>query len=111
MGMITDVSIKNFRSFGVTEGSRPTKFSLSNLTIIVGDNSAGKSNILRALRFATDPSVAGMRRSDFFIRRAKDKVRKSGKIEIELSSTIKGKIYKIVCHGGGVPELGGKWSG
>jgi len=104
--MITDVSIKNFRSFGVTEGSRPTKFSLSNLTIIVGDNSAGKSNILRALRFATDPSVAGMRRSDFFIRRAKDKVRKSGKIEIELSSTIKGKIYKIVCHGTGTDIKG-----
>ena len=64
--MITHVEIKDFRSFGVTPGSRPGSFDLKPFTVIVGDNSAGKSNIVRALLFATTPDIESVTRYDFF---------------------------------------------
>jgi predicted ATPase len=45
--MITKLTLKNFKSFGATGGEIP----LGPLTLIVGTNASGKSNIRDALRF------------------------------------------------------------
>jgi predicted ATPase len=104
--MITHITISNYRSFVVTAGSRAHEFDLSPLTIIVGDNSAGKSNILRAISFATTPYVTKVKRTDFSIRIAKDKPRKAGRIEITLTSEIGGVLHTITCLAEGTDEKG-----
>ena len=104
--MITHAVIQDFRSFGVTSGSKPQEFDLHPLTILVGDNSAGKSNILRALSFATSPSIGDIKRSDFFIRMAKDKARKAGEIDIRLISRTAAGETSIHCIGKGSDQSG-----
>ena len=110
--MITHVRIKNFRSFGVTDGSKNQEFDFGKFSLIVGDNSSGKSNILRALRCATNPSVDDVERHDFFIRVGRDKdrkkERKSGHIEIELKCQARGggKPTTILCKISGTSRDG-----
>jgi putative ATP-dependent endonuclease of the OLD family len=49
---IKKVSIKNFRNFGTCE------FFLDTDAVIVGENKAGKSNLLYALRLLLDPRIS-----------------------------------------------------
>jgi DNA repair exonuclease SbcCD ATPase subunit len=101
--MITKLTIKNYRSFGVNAGGLPQTIELKPLTFIVGDNSSGKSNILRALEFATTPSVAGMSRTDFFVAVSGDKERKAGEIRIVVESVIGETTTTIECVAKGGP--------
>lgn len=101
--MIRKLIIKNYRSFGVTSGSKVHEIEFSPLTILVGDNSSGKSNLLRALKFATTPELGRLSRTDFFIRKGKDKERKAGKIEVSIEAEIDGHIHIIKGH---VPSSG-----
>ena len=88
--MFKKLRITNFRSFGVNPGGKAQDFELAPLTIIVGDNSSGKSNIIRALSLATDPNYESIKREDFFLRKTKKGVRKSPKIEIAIEANIGG---------------------
>ena len=93
--MYKKLSISNFRSFGVNQGGKPQVVEFSPLTIIVGDNSAGKSNIIRALMMATDPYCNYLKREDFFLRKTSNSVRKSPKIELICDIELEGTNTKL----------------
>jgi predicted ATP-dependent endonuclease of OLD family len=54
---LRSVTIKNFRSIFADEDKRPLKLDFSDgANFLVGPNNAGKSNVLRAVGLALDPS-------------------------------------------------------
>jgi putative ATP-dependent endonuclease of OLD family len=71
--MLESMKIKGFRSFS-QESYQEIKFSKIN--IIVGENNAGKSNILKAIQFALDPEEKNIKREDFSIRRSESSSKK-----------------------------------
>jgi predicted ATP-dependent endonuclease of OLD family len=85
--MLESIEIKGFRSFS-QESSQ--KIDLQPFTIIVGENDTGKSNLLKAIWFALDPSTDSVTREDFNIRKSLSRVskvidKKSSQIYIKLS--------------------------
>lgn len=104
--MFTTLSIKNYRSFGINPTALAQQIKLGPMTVVVGTNSSGKSNILRALSFATDPTIATLTRSDFYIGVYGGKERKSRAIEIELDAKIGTKAHRIMCVGQGTDAKG-----
>lgn len=73
--MLTRLKIKGFRSFSQESYQ---EINLSQLTVIVGENNAGKSNILKAIKFALDPREDVITREDFSIRRSASRSKKRG---------------------------------
>lgn len=59
------IKITNFQSFG----EKPTKFTLEEITYLIGPNGSGKTAVLQALcrLFAFDPSLRRVKRTDFHI--------------------------------------------
>jgi len=104
--MFKSISIKNYRSFGVSQGASSAKINLGPLTVIVGANSSGKSNIIRAIQYATDPSIESVARSDFFISISAGKERKSPIIEIEIDAEFNGVQHNLVCVTSGTSAKG-----
>lgn len=75
---LSHVDIKNFRS------CRNTKVTLlPDITLIVGENNSGKSNIIDSIRLITPPSSG--RRTRYF--EEEDLTRNCGSTTIEISST------------------------
>jgi predicted ATPase len=94
--MITRLRIKNYRSFGALKNNRDHDISLAPFTVIVGDNSSGKSNIIRAIEFATTPDVVGVTRWDFFVAKGK-REKKAKRIQIDVTSTNEGAESTLRC--------------
>lgn len=57
---LTSISIRNFRSIRNIE-----RISVDRLQALVGENNAGKSNLLRAIKCFLTAGAGGMRESDF----------------------------------------------
>ena len=104
--MFKSISIKNYRSFGLNPASSAQQIRLGAMTVVVGTNSSGKSNIIRALSFATDPSVDTLSRSEFYIGIYSGRERKSRAIEIELKASIGKNAHRIYCLGQGTDSRG-----
>lgn len=73
--MLTRMRIKGFRSFS-QESYQEIKFA--NVSILVGENNVGKSNILKAIKFALDPNDSNIERENFSIRRSKSRSKRTG---------------------------------
>ncbi|GAC1043829.1 ATP-dependent nuclease [Rhizobium sp. No.120] len=83
--MISEISIKNFRSISsaVVKGGR--------ITTLVGSNDAGKSNVLRALNLFFNGTTGHDEPFDFakdYNLYAKKRSKKAGEIEIKLTFTL-----------------------
>ncbi|WP_068260437.1 ATP-dependent nuclease [Janibacter limosus] len=59
------VTIRGFQSFG----PEPITLAFDNMTFLLGPNGSGKTAVLHALArmFAVDPSLRGLRKSDFHV--------------------------------------------
>ena len=81
MPKIRRVAIKNFRSITALE------MEATDLTVIVGDNDCGKSNVLRALNLffndETNPGTA-FNFADDYNRYAESRVKRANEIEVEI---------------------------
>ncbi len=75
--LITQIEIKNFRSFGNRTGETTKVMKLNNINIISGANDSGKSNILRALNLFFNGRTSLVDffdfEQDFFKKKNKDK--------------------------------------
>lgn len=85
--MLKLIEIKGFRSFSQESFQ---KIEMSPFTVIVGENDTGKSNILKAIQFALDPSTDYITKEDFNIRKSP---LRSGKIGDKKSSQIVIKLH------------------
>jgi len=73
--MLKRIKIKGFRSFS-QDSFQEVVFS--QLSVLVGENNAGKSNILKAIAFALNPDESKIQRDDFSTRRSKSRSKKKG---------------------------------
>jgi putative ATP-dependent endonuclease of OLD family len=85
--MLEQVEIKGFRSFS-QESFQAIR--LHAFTVIVGENDTGKSNILKAIKMALDPSTNSISREDFNIRKSPSR---TGKIVDKKASQITIKLH------------------
>lgn len=85
--MLNLIEIKGFRSFSQESFQR---IELRPFTVIVGENDTGKSNILKAIQFALDPSTNNIVKEDFNIRKSK---LRTGRIGDKKSFKITIKLY------------------
>lgn len=62
---LQSICLSNFQSFG----SEPTRFSLEEMTYLIGPNGSGKTAVLQALcrLFGFDPALRRIRKSDFHV--------------------------------------------
>lgn len=62
---LQSICLSNFQSFG----PEPTKFSLEEMTYLIGPNGSGKTAVLQALcrLFGFDPALRRIRKSDFHV--------------------------------------------
>jgi len=79
---LQSISLCNFQSFGVD----PTKFSLEEITYLIGPNGSGKTAVLQALSrlFGFDPSLRRIRKSDFHVPHNEEHVPTERKLWIEV---------------------------
>ena len=80
---ICRIAIENFANF------RCSEFETDGSIVIVGENKAGKSNLLRALRLVLDPTLPDRERQlgleDFWDGLANEKLGATVKVEVELT--------------------------
>jgi len=62
---LQNIRLSNFQSFG----PEPTKFSLEDISYLIGPNGSGKTAVLQALcrLFGFDPALRRIRKSDFHV--------------------------------------------
>jgi len=85
--MLKLIEIKGFRSFSQESFQR---IDIQPFTVIVGENDTGKSNILKAIQFALDPSFENITKEDFNIRKSP---LRSGRIGDKKASQITIKLH------------------
>ena len=113
--ILTELHIENFRIYG--EGDKALKISLnSGVTAIVGENDAGKSAIVDAIRFAlgtTDQDWYRLEESDFHKGESNREIRIACKFEAlgekELRTYVEYLTYDV-SGGGKAPILYVNWT-
>jgi putative ATP-dependent endonuclease of OLD family len=113
--IMTELQIENFRIYG--EGDKALKISLkTGVTVIVGENDAGKSAVIDAIRFAlgtTDQDWYRLEESDFHKGETKRKVRIECKFEAlcekELRAYVEYLTYDVSGESG-APTLYVNWT-
>lgn len=98
--MLESIEIKGFRSFSQESFQ---KIELQRITVIVGENDTGKSNILKAVHFVLDPSAENIAKEDFNIRKSRSRTgkivdKKSSQITIKLKFSNKTKFLLKKFH-------------
>lgn len=79
---LQSICLCNFQSFGPA----PTRFSLEDLTYLIGPNGSGKTAVLQALSrlFGFDPALRRIRKSDFHVPHGEKAVPAERKLWIEV---------------------------
>ena len=90
--MLKLLEIRGFRSFSQESFQ---KIEMQPFTVIVGENDTGKSNVLKAVQFALDPSAENITKEDFNIRKSR---LRSGKIGDKKASQITIKLHFTDRH-------------
>lgn len=98
--MLELIEIKGFRSFSQESFQ---KIDLQRITVIVGENDTGKSNILKAMQFVLNPSTENIAKEDFNIRKSRSRTgrvvdKKSSQITIKLKLSNKAKFLPKKFH-------------
>lgn len=83
--MITEFTVENFKSY-----RRPTTLPLGPLTLLVGANASGKTNLLEALHVLSQ-LADGQRLADLFL-------------DVVRTDEVRGRVTDMLYHAGGHPK-------
>lgn len=90
MSHITEIALENYRSF------RQARCRLSPFTLIVGANNSGKTNLLKAVREASELTAGSVSRDDLRVgqRGAQPRDRETYGIDVRDKARLSGKARR-----------------
>lgn len=103
---LTQLTLCNFRCFGLAPSTHPTTVDLANFTAFIGSNGAGKTAILQALvrLFGERPADRRLMKADFHVPPHTEHDQTLTSRQLWLEARIEFPDLASVGHASGVPE-------